>query len=179
MASAKKATARKSGGSHASRTSKAQPTGPTPATRVLRRFRVVFNAVKTHFRQIEKSAGIGGAQLWALGVIRSNPNIGVGELARAMDVHQSTASNLVKSLVERELIVMTKDAADRRAVALRLLPAGTKVLRMAPGPFAGVLPGALASLDPKTLARLDADLAKLIAVLEADDRAKGIPLGEL
>jgi hypothetical protein len=37
----------------------------------------------------------------------------------------------------------------------------------------------LASLDPKTLARLDADLAKLIAVLEADDRAKGIPLGEL
>jgi hypothetical protein len=35
------------------------------AARVLRRFRMVFNAVKTHFQQVEKQAGIGGAQVWA------------------------------------------------------------------------------------------------------------------
>ena len=59
-----------------------------PTTRVLRQFRVVFNAVKTHFRQVEKEAGVGGAQLWALSVIRSNPGIGMNDLAHAMDVQE-------------------------------------------------------------------------------------------
>ena len=157
------------------------PTGSDigePAARVLRRFRLVFNAVKTHFQQVEKKAGVGGAQLWALGIVRSRAGIGVGDLARAMDVHQSTASNLVRTLAERELIVAEKTGADRRTVQLRILPAGAAVLRKAPGPLTGVLPQALASLDPKTLARLDADLAKLISVLDADERSANIPLGQ-
>ena len=54
-------------------------TAPDPAVRVLRRFRLVFNAVKTHFREVEKKAGISGAQLWALHVVHEHPGIGVGE----------------------------------------------------------------------------------------------------
>jgi len=146
---------------------------------VLRRFRVVFNAIKTHFRQIENDAGIGGAQLWALGVICENPGLGTSDLARAMDVHGSTASNLVRTLTERKLISVVKDSPDRRTVALRITPAGRRVLRNAPGPFTGMLPAALASLDAGTLLRLDEDLGKLIAALHADERAAGIPLGQL
>ncbi|MGZ5195142.1 MAG: MarR family winged helix-turn-helix transcriptional regulator [Ramlibacter sp.] len=149
-----------------------------PSAQVLRRFRVVFNAIKAHFRQIERDAGIGGAQLWALGVVMESPGIGITGLARAMDVHQSTASNLVKALIERELIGAAKQGEDRRTVALRVLPAGRKVLRSAPGHFTGILPEAIASLDRRTLARLDADLGKLIAALDADERAAGIPLGQ-
>ena len=52
-----------------------------PAAQVLRRFRLVFNAVKSHFQQVEKRAGIGGAQLWALSVIGAAPDIGMGGLA--------------------------------------------------------------------------------------------------
>src|SRR5215207_8597651 len=76
-----------------------------PAARVLRRFRLVFNTVKGHFRAVERKAGISGAQLWALSVVHANPGIGVSELARAMDVHQSTASNLLRALVDKELVV--------------------------------------------------------------------------
>lgn len=148
------------------------------AGRVLRRFRLVFNAVKTHFQQVEKRAGVGGAQLWALSIIREGAGIGVNDLARAMDVHQSTASNLVKTLLERGLIVTARNGPDRRAVQLSISPAGNKILRKAPGPFTGVLPEALASLDRSTLARLDADLAKLITALDADERAANIPLGQ-
>lgn len=149
------------------------------ATQTLRRFRMVFNAVKTHFQQIEKRSGIGGAQMWALSVIRDHPGIGVGDLARAMDVHPSTASNLVKSLVERGMVATTKDGLDRRALRLRTLPAGTQVLTRTPGPFKGVLPEALKTLDKKTLTRLNADLDKLMAVLQTDERAALIPLSEL
>ena len=150
-----------------------------PVAQVLRRFRVVFNAVKTHFQQIEKRAGVGGAQLWALSVIRASPGIGVNDLAKAMDVHQTTASNLVKALVLNEMVAAEKNGADRRAVQLRILPAGKRVLGRAPGPFSGVLPDALARLDSDTLARLDEDLALLIKVLAADERAASIPLAQM
>lgn len=150
-----------------------------PATRVLRRFRLVFNAVKTHFREVEKKAGVAGAQLWALSVVRDRPGIGVGDLARAMDVHQSTASNLVKTLLERKLLEARKNDVDRRTVQLHLLPAGVVVLRRAPGPFTGVLPQALATLDAQTLAQLDKDLGKLIEAIDVDKRDAGIPLGQV
>lgn len=148
-----------------------------PAARVLRRLRLVFNAVKTHFAQVEKKAGIGGAQVWALSVIRANPGLSVTGLAQAMDVHQSTASNLVKTLVALEMVVAGKNDSDRRTVQLRIRPAGSKVLRRVPGPFSGVLPQALAGLDARTLKRLDQDLGALIAALGADERGAGIPLG--
>lgn len=151
-----------------------------PAGRVLRRFRLVFNAVKSHFQRVERRTGVGGAQLWALSVVQSHPDIGVGGLALAMDIHQSTASNLVRVLVERGLVVAARGGGgDRRTVQLRLLPAGTQLLKRAPGPATGVLPQALASLDARTLARLDKDLGRLIEVLHADERAAGIPLAEL
>lgn len=150
-----------------------------PAARVLRRFRLVFNAVRTHFAQVEKKTGVGGAQLWALSIIRARAGIGVNDLARSMDVHQSTASNLVRSLVERELVVAAKDGPDRRAVQLRVTAAGGRVLKRAPGPLTGVLPQALGRLDAGTLKRLDTDLTALITALGADERGANIPLGQI
>ena len=68
------------------------------AAQVLRRFRVVFNAVRTHFGKLERKTRLSGAQVWVLSLVRDQPGIGVGALARAMDVHQSTASNLLPSM---------------------------------------------------------------------------------
>ena len=150
-----------------------------PAARVLRQFRLVFNTVKTHFQQVEKKAGVGGAQVWALSVIQAHPGIGVTELARRMDIHQTTASNLVRSLVDAELLLAERKGPDRRAVQLRLQAAGVRVLRKAPGPLAGVLPEALAQLDAGTLQRLETDLAALLDVLKADERGAGIPLAHM
>jgi DNA-binding MarR family transcriptional regulator len=149
------------------------------AIAVLRQFRQVFNAVKSHFQQVEKTVGMGGAQVWALSVVREQPGIGVGALARAMSIHQSTASNLVRTLIDREMLVAVKQGADRRAVQLNLLPAGARVLRNAPGPFAGLLPDALKSLSPETLARLQADLDQVLDRIAADEAAAHLPLAQL
>lgn len=154
-------------------------TTATSTAQVLRRFRIVFNAVRGHFKQIEKQVGLGGAQVWALSLVRDNPGIGVGKIAEGMDVHQSTASNLVKALLRRELISLDKGVEDRRSVRLYILPAGMDVLRQVSGPFEGVLPMALGQLSEATLHRLDQDLETLIQVLKADEQAGSIPLAEL
>ena len=150
----------------------------TPA-KVLRRFRVVFNAVRTHFRQMEKEVGLGGAQVWALSIIADNPGIGMGGIAQAMDIHQSTASNLVKALQKKELIAIEKGLDDRRSVCIKLQAPGKKLLSKVKGPFTGVLPSALEELDPAVLRRLDKDLEHLIKVLDADESASEIPLANI
>lgn len=155
------------------------PSGSEGAVRVLRQFRLVFNTVKTHFQQMEKRSGLGGAQVWALSVVRDRPGIGVNDLARALDVRQPTASNLVKALADQDMIEVRKDERDGRAVMLHMRPAGNRVLRRAPGPFTGVLPEALATLDPATLERLEQDLAVLIKVLGVDERGANIPLSQM
>lgn len=163
---------------------RSKPASPAPtegsdvAVAVLRQFRQVFNAVKSHFQQVEKTVGMGGAQVWALSVVREHPGIGIGALARTMSIHQSTASNLVRTLIDREMVLAVKQGADRRAVQLNLLPAGAKVLKNAPGPFAGLLPDALKSLPAETLQRLEADLAQLIVAIAADEAGASIPLSD-
>jgi len=149
---------------------------PATPAQVLRRFRVVFNAVRTHFRDMEKQVGLGGAQVWALSIIKAKPGIGMGGIAQEMDIHQSTASNLIKALQKKELIEMTKALEDRRSVCLNILPAGTELLNKVTGPFEGVLPAALSELKESTLERLDDDLSELIVLLKADESAAEIPL---
>lgn len=149
------------------------------AALVLRQFRVVFNAVRTHFQQVEKQVGIGGAQVWALHAVRHQPGMSVNELAAVMDIHQSTTSNLVRQLVQRQLLRTEKSHLDRRSVRLFLEPAAHALLAKVPGPFQGVLPGALAELSPQTLAQLHQNLDALIKVLQADEKAGRIPLAQL
>jgi DNA-binding MarR family transcriptional regulator len=96
-----------------------------------------------------------------------------------MDVHQTTASNLVKSLVEHGYVESHRSGVDRRISQLKVTRAGARVLHRAPGPFAGVLPEALAQMDEAALRRLDADLATLLTLLETDKRAARIPLAQM
>lgn len=150
---------------------------PDASGRVLRQFRIIFNAVKTHFQQVERQAGVSGAQVWALHVIHERPGVGVSELARAMDVRQPTASLFVKALVRQRFIEVRRDGADRRTVQLHVTPEGREVLLKTPGPFTGVLPQALVALDQHTLARLEVDLGKLIRQLGASECDATKPLG--
>lgn len=153
---------------------------PTNAALVLRQFRQIFNSVKAHFQQMEKRSGLGGAKIWALSVIHDHPGIGTGALAEAMDIRPSTTSNLLKSLIQLELIEIRKSQSDRRTVQLHILPAGRKILRSLPGPYSGVLPDALLRLDAKTLSRLERDLARLTDILhDVDKDAAQKPLAEL
>jgi DNA-binding MarR family transcriptional regulator len=155
------------------------PEGSAAPAQVLQQFRIVFNAVKTHFQQVERQTGVGGAQVWALSIIRDRPGIGVNSLAATLNIRQPTASNLVRNLALHSLIEVRREGEDRRAVQLHATAAGRRMLRRSPGPFAGVLLEALTALDPDALHRLEGDLAKLIRQLGADESAATIPMARL
>lgn len=125
---------------------------------------------------MEKRAGIGGAPIWAMNLIAKQPGIGVTQLAQAMDVHQSTASNLVRNLIKAGFIVSDKSAHDKRVVELYALPDGLKLLKKIPGPYSGVLPQALSELDEETLHELERNLNTLLKRMDIDERSAQTPI---
>lgn len=149
------------------------------AMRVLTQFRMVFGAVRSHFQRVEKAVGLGGAQVWALSVVAAQPGMGVGQMARVLNVRQPTASNMVKALQGRGLLSATRAAHDRRQLLLNITPAGQALLDQAPGPPNGVLPHALAALPDDVLQRMECDLAVLLAHLAVDPTAAHTPLADL
>src|SRR3954462_14448736 len=65
---------------------------------VLEQFRVIVKSIRRHYQSVEARAGVSGAQLWTLAQIAGQPGCQVGELARALAIHPSTATNLVPHL---------------------------------------------------------------------------------
>ena len=132
------------------------------ALEVLKKFRQIFRAAKLHFRQVERTAGVSGAQLWLLAELAERPGSRVKDLAASMALHQSTVSNLLEALTRRKLLVRKRDEVDQRVVRVFLTAAGERLVRKAPGPARGVLPDALEGLPPAALRRLDESVATLL-----------------
>ena len=147
---------------------------------VLKRFRVIYGSVRQHFREVEKSCGVTGSQLWILQEVAKTPDIGVSELAECLSIHQSTCSQLVEKLVTRGLINKERSRDDQRRVGLRLTEEASRILKKAPGPAEGVLPEALQALPESALLALDKSLIEVIGKLSIkDDKLADRPLADL
>lgn len=174
------ALALQANGTDASGPGSTLPRAPQPAAdQLLQQFRIILNAVKTHFQQVERRCGIGGVQVWALALIQDRPGLGVGQLAAELNVRQPTASSVVRSLTLQGLIEARREGADRRSVQLYITPQGSLLLQRAPGPSAGLLPEALGALDTGTRQQLETLLGLVIDKLGADRAAATRPLSRL
>lgn len=148
---------------------------------VLQRFRVVIRTAQRHSQWIERQSGVTGAQLWAMQELSDRPGLRVGELAKLMALHQSTASNLIDKLESAELIRKERTAADQRVVRLYLTDKGSELLSRAPSPARGVLTEALRMLEEQDLVQLQRTLEVLLAQIRDMDEGFGmqpIPLTE-
>jgi DNA-binding MarR family transcriptional regulator len=149
------------------------------AISVLGQFRLIFRSAKKHFQWVQERTGVSGAQLWALSEVHRHPGIRVTELARAMGVHQSTASNLIDPLERRGLVQRDRSSRDQRVVHLSLTRSGRETVARAPLPLEGVLPDALSSLGHADLVELQRRLDKLTGLMKVRERgAKRIPLAD-
>ncbi len=148
---------------------------------VLQQFRVVVRSVRTHYDHVEKRSGVSGAQLWALTRINERPGIKVGELARALAIHQSTASNMLERLGALKLVKKRREGDDQRVVTVFVTPLGKAALKSAPQPLIGVLQQALSDLAPEALKGLHRHLEAVVQSMRVRDlaRARSTPLSDM
>jgi DNA-binding MarR family transcriptional regulator len=148
---------------------------------VLAQFRIIIRSVRRHYQDVERRAGLSGAQLWALAEVSAQPGLQVGGLARALAVHQSTASNLARRLYALGLVRRERKGRDQRHVQLFTTPRGAKLLGRAPKPSIGVLQQALSELSPTRLRELNAALERVVALMKVKSlsASRALPLSDI
>ena len=148
---------------------------------VLKKFRIIYGSVRQHFREVERTCGVTGSQLWILQEIAADTSgIGVSELATRLFIHQSTCSQLVEKLVACNLIIKKRSKEDQRRVGLWLSNEAINLIKKAPDPTEGVLPKALRNLPAETIQALDSAMEQLIEQLQiTDGRLAEKPLSEM
>ncbi|TVO52004.1 MarR family winged helix-turn-helix transcriptional regulator [Denitromonas halophila] len=155
------------------------PVSDNATHEALRLFRAIYAEVRHHLQNIERRCGASGAQVWALALVSRQPGVRVTELADAMAIHPSTASNLLAKAEKGGLLRRERSQADQRVVKLYLTELGADTLAKAPEPVAGLLPDALARLPHDVLLRLSADLQLLATRMSVQEDAAGRPFSEL
>ena len=166
----KRSAATKRTRSHASTSAGAPAARASRSLRALQQFRLIFGSARRFDAEVRRSAGISGSHLWALSEIAQSAGLGVNGLARRMALHQTTASNIVNTLVKRKLVRRNRDRADQRNVQLAISPEGKRVLGEISGPHAGLLVDALMRLDEDSIRTLTGSLADLAAAMRSTAR---------
>ncbi len=146
------------------------------ALRVLMQFRQAVNSAKRHFRWVGDQCGISGVHVWALWELSETPGASVSDVARALAIHQSTASNLLDKLTRAGFVRRERGREDQRVSRLFVTPAGASLLRRAPSPVRAMLLQALVDMTDADLKRLEALLSTLLVHMKVDKDAATRPL---
>ena len=112
--------------------------------------------------------GITGGQASLLWSIRSNPGIGVRELAEREGMSPPAMSAYVDRLEAGGLAARRRSERDRRRVELALTEEGLRVLRSARSRRTAWLAARLKRLEPDELGAVEAALPALRRLLEDD-----------
>jgi DNA-binding MarR family transcriptional regulator len=139
------------------------------AVEALKRFRLIIRAVQQYSNQVESRFGVSGAQLWILWELSRAPGLKVTDLARALSIHHSTASNLLDKLNKKGLIIRERNQRDQRVVTVSLTPQASDILAQSSAHPRGILQNALFELPDDTLGSLTLNLDVLIAKMQIQD----------
>lgn len=146
------------------------------AKRVLLQFRVIANAVKSSAPPVPSLTGVTDRKLLALRAVAEAPGLSMNALAVALEIRQPTASQVVKFLVQKQLVEVSRDSRDRRAVRIRASGLGLALLEGLPSQFdfGERLPRALAQVGPASLSSLEASLEVLLNALSLAHRSRHV-----
>lgn len=116
-----------------------------------------------------------GSQRWALSIIARDDGIQVSGLARAMALHQSTASNVAEQLFSAGLIRKERSPLDGRRSFLHVTDVGLAYVAEAAPKVGDLLLQALANLPFSSLRDLHTSLGALIDQMQVSARSNMEP----
>lgn len=132
------------------------------AAEVVNHLRRLFRAIQEHSKAILRKTGLSGPQLWALAILKDEPELSLGELAERLFAHPSTVSGIVDRLERRGAIRRAVDPLDGRGIRLSLTPVGRRLLKRSPPPFQVGLSRALGALPLARLRHLRWGLEQIV-----------------
>ena len=142
---------------------------------VIKAIRITHQALQAHSQSVEKEYSVSAAHLWAMWELFRFPGSTVSDLAAALIIHNSTASNMLDKLEKKMLVRRERAGLDKRVVRLYLTSTGLELLATAPRPAQGPVTDALARLPDISLRWLVVELGRLIDALKVEHGGGAVP----
>ncbi len=136
---------------------------------VVQCFRRITKSIHEFSKAVDREFGITGPQLWAMRAIDDLGSCSAGDLAGRLFVHPSTITGVIQRLEDKGLIDRRRRPDDRRAIVLRLTPAGKKLLHRGPAQDQGHIVKALQVMSSDEVSKLRLLLDSLVDQMEFGD----------
>lgn len=136
---------------------------------IVQGLRRITKALQDYSRQVYRTYGLTGPQLWALKTLHRRGPLTSGDLAAALVVHPSSVSVLVSRLERRRVVRRVRRPGDRRFVEIRLTGAGRKLAEESPEPAQGRLLHQLRLMPSGRVRWIRESVEALVAAMEAGD----------
>lgn len=119
--------------------------------------------------------GVTGPQRLAVRMIGRFPGITAGQLTKILHIDPSTASSLLRRLVENRIITREEDPDDRRRAPLDLTQKGRRIAAPSPHTIEAAVSGVLRRFSERDL---DAAQRVMLALAQALEREAGAARAE-
>jgi DNA-binding MarR family transcriptional regulator len=133
---------------------------------VANRLRPVILQITRHLRREAHAEGITGGQASLLAQIRTNPELGVRDLAGREGVSAPAMTRYLDRMEKAGLVVRTRSVEDARRIRLALTPKGVRALRSVRQRRTAWLAKRLDGLSPQELATVDRAIEPLLRLVE-------------
>ncbi len=131
--------------------------------------RRLFQAEEIHSKELVRKYKVSQPQLSCLLALRDEGPLPLSQLARLILVKPSTVTGIIDRLEVKGLVTRTRQATDRRVVAIALTESGMAVAAEAPPPVPASILDGLRRLPESDVKRIVESLDRLAAMLEEPD----------
>lgn len=128
------------------------------------------HALQSRSKRMEADLGVTGPQRLVLRILGRSPNVTAGALARAMCVHPSTLTGVLRRLESRGLLERKRDRRDGRRALLVLTPQGKKLDALQAGSVEAAVRRMMSRLEDNELENARKVLTMLTDELGRTDR---------
>ena len=128
------------------------------------------HTMQSRSKRMEAELGVTGPQRLVLRILGRSPGVTAGALARAMCVHPSTLTGVLRRLQSRGLLDRKKDRADGRRALLVLTVAGKKLDALHAGSVEAAVRRTLARVQKSELETARSVVSMLTDELGRQDR---------
>ncbi|MBC1434341.1 MarR family winged helix-turn-helix transcriptional regulator [Paenilisteria rocourtiae] len=128
-------------------------------------FRTMQRKIHHYLQEEATKRDITTVQLFALGTLKREPHLTLGELAERLQVNKSTMSGIVDRLVKANFLTRGRDEGNRRALNLQLTSEGLAKVDDTYDVFFDRLEAVL-EIDSEELRAMLTTHEKMIALLE-------------
>jgi DNA-binding MarR family transcriptional regulator len=137
--------------------------------RILIAIRRVIRSMDVYSRKIYAVLGLTTPQLLCLDALGKNDHMITKELARTVNLSESTVIGIVDRLEAKQYVTRHRSQEDRRKVYLTLTKAGRGVLNKTPSLLQDKFSAALTKLDDKEQNTITQSLERVVELMEAKD----------